>query len=80
MSNLVAIVGRPNVGKSTLFNRLTQTVLNKVKVYIPSKNEDEIGDTTTKEYITADRGNNVITGGNDMKKVRQLPLQSLRKQ
>lgn len=50
-----------------------------VKVYIPSKNEDEIGDTTTKEYITADSGNNVITGGNDMKKETKSELVNINK-
>lgn len=45
---------------------LAYVLSDGIKVYIPSKNEDEMGDFTTEEYITADSGDNVITGGERM--------------
>ena len=59
MSNLVAIVGRPNVDKSTLFNRLTQTRHAIVS--------DEAGTTRDRQYGKCEWGKNefsvVDTGG-----------------
>lgn len=62
MGNLVAIVGRPNVGKSTLFNRLTQTRLAIVNEQAGTTRDRQYGkvEWLTKEFSLVDTGGWVV--------------------
>ena len=62
MANLVAIVGRPNVGKSTLFNRLTQTRHAIVSEEAGTTRDRQYGkcEWRNKEFSVVDTGGWVV--------------------
>ena len=62
MSNLVAIVGRPNVGKSTLFNRLTKTRQAIVSEQAGTTRDRQYGkcEWCNKEFSVVDTGGWVV--------------------
>ena len=67
MANLVAIVGRPNVGKSTLFNRLTGTRHDIVSDEAGTTRDRQYGKVTwcRKEFSIVDTGGWVV-GSDDI--------------
>lgn len=67
MSNIVAIVGRPNVGKSTLFNRLTQSrkaIVDEVSGVTRDRHYGKV-DWNGKEFSIIDTGG-YIKGSEDV--------------
>lgn len=67
MSNIVAIVGRPNVGKSTLFNRLTES-RNAIVEEMSGVTRDRIygkGEWLDYEYSVIDTGG-YVKGSDDI--------------
>jgi GTP-binding protein len=65
MGNIVAIVGRPNVGKSTLFNRLTETreaIVDEISGVTRDRNYGK-SDWNGREFSVIDTGGYVIKSG-----------------
>ena len=67
MSNIIAIVGRPNVGKSTLFNRLTQSreaIVDSISGVTRDRHYGK-GDWNGKQFSVIDTGG-YVTGSDDV--------------
>ncbi len=67
MSNIVAIIGRPNVGKSTLFNRLTesrQAIVDSVSGVTRDRHYGKV-EWNAREFTIIDTGG-YITGSDDV--------------
>lgn len=67
MSNIIAIVGRPNVGKSTLFNRLTESRKAIVDDYsgVTRDRHYGLGEWTDKFFTVIDTGG-YVAGSDDV--------------
>ena len=67
MSNIISIVGRPNVGKSTLFNRLTQTrhaIVDSVSGVTRDRHYGKV-DWNGRDFSIIDTGG-YVTGSDDI--------------